>query len=393
MILKLKTTLEGIGQRQITLAKHLKISSSAVSLLINHQQWPRTLDQADLRARVEDFLSKHGADEVAVNTAFEEAEPERCNAPAPAHPTKKAKDDQECEPMLLRKQVLLPETKRAFQIFRDPFDDLQSVDDMYVSPDIRYIRESMYQVARHDGFLAVVGESGAGKSTLRRDLINRLAAEGAPVLVIEPYVIAMEDKGEKGKALRTAHIADAIVDTVAPLERPKSNPEARFRQMHRALKNSYESGFRHVLIIEEAHSMPTSTLKHLKRLRELESGFTKLISIILIGQTELMVKLSERNAEVREVVQRIEVAELKPVNPARLDEFLQFRLGRVNKKLEEVIDPSGVQAIAERLATAGRDTQRNLLYPLAIGNLVVAAMNLAVRVGEPLVTASVIQEV
>lgn len=393
MILKLKTTLEGIGQRQITLAKALNISGSAVSLLINHQQWPRTLDQADLRARVERFLAEHGADEMAVNSAFEEAEPERCNALAPAHPTKKAKDDQECEPMLLRKQVLLPETKRAFQIFRDPFDDLQSVDDMYVSPDIRYIRESMYQVARHDGFLAVVGESGAGKSTLRRDLINRLAAEGAPVLVIEPYVIAMEDKGEKGKALRTAHIADAIVDTVAPLERPKSNPEARFRQMHRALKNSYESGFRHVLIIEEAHSMPTSTLKHLKRLRELESGFTKLISIILIGQTELMVKLSERNAEVREVVQRIEVAELKPVNAARLDEFLQFRLGRVNKKLEEVIDPSGVQAIAERLATAGRDTQRSLLYPLAIGNLVVAAMNLAVRVGEPLVTASVIQEV
>jgi type II secretory pathway predicted ATPase ExeA len=393
MMLKLKPTLEDIGQRQITLAKHLKISSSAISLLINHQQWPRTLDQADLRARIGAFLKEHGADEVAVNTAFEEAEPECANTPAPAHPTKKAKDDQECEPMLLRKQVLLPETKRAFEIFRDPFDDLQSAEDMYVSPDIRYIRESMYQVARHDGFLAVVGESGAGKSTLRRDLINRLAAEGAPVLVIEPYVIAMEDKGEKGKALRTAHIADAIVDTVAPLERPKSNPEARFRQMHRALKNSYESGFRHVLIIEEAHSMPTSTLKHLKRLRELESGFTKLISIILIGQTELMVKLSERNAEVREVVQRIEVAELKPVTAARLDEFLQFRLARVNKRLEDVIDPSGVQAIAERLSNAGRDSQRSLLYPLAIGNLVVAAMNLAARVGEPLVTAGVVQEV
>ena len=392
-MLKLKPTLEDIGQRQITLAKHLKISSSAISLLINHQQWPRTLDQADLRARIGAFLKEHGADEVAVNTAFEEAEPECANTPTPAHPTKKAKDDQECEPMLLRKQVLLPETKRAFEIFRDPFDDLQSADDMYVSPDIRYIRESMYQVARHDGFLAVVGESGAGKSTLRRDLINRLAAEGAPVLVIEPYVIAMEDKGEKGKALRTAHIADAIVDTVAPLERPKSNPEARFRQMHRALKNSYESGFRHVLIIEEAHSMPTSTLKHLKRLRELESGFTKLISIILIGQTELMVKLSERNAEVREVVQRIEVAELKPVTAARLEEFLQFRLARVNKRLEDVIDPSGVQAIAERLSDAGRDSQRSLLYPLAIGNLVVAAMNLAARVGEPLVTAGVVQEV
>ena len=335
-------------------------------------------------------MKEHGANDIAVNTAFEEAEPERANALTPAIPTKKTKDDQECEPMLLRKQVLLPETRMAFGLFRNPFDDLQSVEDMYVSPDIRYIRESMYQVARHDGFLAVVGESGAGKSTLRRDLINRLNAESAPVLVIEPYVLAMEDKGEKGKALRTSHIADAIVDIVAPLERPKSNPEARFRQMHRALKNSYEAGFRHVLIIEEAHSMPISTLKHLKRLRELESGFTKLVSIILIGQTELMVKLSERNAEVREVVQRIEVAELLPVNAASLDKFLEFRLARVGKRLGEVIDPTGVQEIAERLTNAGRDTKRSLLYPLAIGNLMVAAMNLATSVGEPLITADVV---
>lgn len=392
-MLNLKYALADLGQRQIKLAQHLSVSSAAVSLLINHKQWPRTLDQADLRKRIEEFLKEKGANDLAVNTAFEEAEPERANAQAPAVPTQKAKDDQECETMLLRKQVLLPETKRAFALFRDPFDDLQSVEDMYVNPDIRYIRESMYQVARHDGFLAVVGESGAGKSTLRRDLVNRLNAEGAPVLVIEPYVLAMEDKGEKGKALRTSHIADAIVDTVAPLERPKSNPEARFRQMHRALKNSYESGFRHVLIIEEAHSMPISTLKHLKRLRELESGFTKLVSIILIGQSELLVKLSERNPEVREVVQRIEIAELMPVTAARLDEFLAFRLSRAGKKLEEVIDAKGVHAIAERLTKAGRDNQRSLLYPLAIGNLMVAAMNLATSTGETRITEDVVKAV
>lgn len=392
-MLNLKHTLADLGVRQIKLAQHLSVSSAAVSLLINHKQWPRTLDAADLRSRIEGFLKQKGANDLAVNTAFEEAEPERANAQAPAHPTKKAKDDQECETMLLRKQVLLPDTKRAFSIFRDPFEDLQSADDMYVSPDIRYIREAMYQVARHDGFLAVIGESGAGKSTLRRDLINRLRSEGAPVLVIEPYVIAMEDRGDKGKALKTPHIAEAIVDTVTPLERPKSNPEARFRQMHRALKNSYESGYRHVLIIEEAHCLPIATLKHLKRLRELETGFTKLLSIILIGQSELMVKLSERNAEVREVVQRIEIAELLPVTANKLEEFLAFRLGRASKKLNEVIDAGGIQALAERLTKTSRDGQHSLLYPLAIGNLMVAAMNLAARIGEPVVTADVVREV
>lgn len=392
-MLKLKNTLAELDQRQMALAKHLGVSSATVSLLINHKQWPRTIDPTDLRTRVEGFLRLSGANDIAVNTAFEEVEPERANAQAPANPTKKSKSDQECEPMLLRKQVLLPDTKRAFGIFRDPFEDLQCAEDMYVSPDIRYIRESMYQAARHDGFLAIVGESGAGKSTLRRDLINRLRAEDAPVIVIEPYVLAMEDRGDKGKALKTPHIAEAIVDTITPLERPKSNPEARFRQMHRALKNSYESGYRHVLIIEEAHSLPIATLKHLKRLRELESGFTKLLSIILIGQSELKVKLSERNAEVREVVQRIEVAELQPVTAARLDEFLAFRLGRAGKKLDEVISAKGIEALAERLIATSRDRQQSLLYPLAIGNMMVAAMNLAARVGESLVTDEIVREV
>lgn len=294
--------------------------------------------------------------------------------------------------MLLPKQPLLPATKKTFGLFRDPFDELQSAEDMYISPDIRYIRESMYQVAKHDGFLAVIGESGAGKSTLRRDLVNRLMAENAPVILIEPYVLAMEDNDTKGKTLKSTHIAEAIMAAVAPLEKPKSSPEARFAQLHQALKASHAAGFRHVLIIEEAHSLPIPTLKQLKRLRELELGFTKLVSIILIGQPELAVKLSPRNGEVREVVQRIEVAELQPVPVGAVEKHLEFRFGRVNKLLAEVMSPCGVQALIERLSTSGRD-KTSQLYPLAIGNLVVAALNLAAELGEPLVTRDVVKGV
>ncbi|MFF6557883.1 ATP-binding protein, partial [Pseudomonas aeruginosa] len=102
---------------------------------------------------------------------------------------------------LMRKQVLLPATKKAFDIRRDPFDELQSADDIFINADIRYVREAMHQVAMHDGFLAVIGESGAGKSTLRRDLEHRL--EGTPVTVIQPYVLGMEDNDTKGKPLKS----------------------------------------------------------------------------------------------------------------------------------------------------------------------------------------------
>lgn len=393
-MLKLKDVLATIKASQADLARAVELSQAAIAQLINHNQWPKSLDQAALQDRIETFLAQRGANLAAIGAAFEEMEPRRANAEAPASPPENDQvNEQECEPMLMAKQVLTPAARKQFGLFRDPLDELQDADDMYVSPDIRYVRESMYQVARHDGFMAVIAESGAGKSTLRRDLRNRLEAENAPVLVIEPYILAMEDNDTKGKTLKSTHIAEAIMTAVAPLEKTKSSPEARFGQMHNALKTSHAAGNRHLLIIEEAHSLPIPTLKQLKRLRELEvGGFTKLISIILIGQPELAIKLSPRNGEVREVAQRIEIVTVPPIPTNAVEQHLAFRFGRLQKPLQEVISECGVRAIVERLSTSGRD-KTSQLYPLALGNLVKAAMNLATQIGEPLVTADVVKGV
>lgn len=294
--------------------------------------------------------------------------------------------------MLMPKQPLLPATKQAFELYIDPFDELRAAEDMYVTQDMRYVREAMYVTARHDGFLAVIGESGAGKSGLRKDLEQRLAREGSPIIVIKPHVLGSEDSEVKGKPMKSLHIAEAIMTAIAPLETPKSSPQARFTQVETALKASNSAGQRHLLIIEEAHSLSIPLLKHLKRYRELEDGFTKLISIILIGQPELAVKLSPRNAEVREVAQRIEITWLRPLPVNQVEAHLVHRLGRANKKLGDVMEDGAVQALIERLSTSGKD-KTSQLYPLAIANLVKAAMNLAVQIGEPRVTADVVREV
>ena len=120
---------------------------------------------------------------------------------------------------------LFPATRRHFGLFRDPFtDDVTESDDVFCTPDIRYVREAMWQTARHGGFLAVVGESGAGKSTLRRDLIDRIQTEAAPVLVVEPYVLGMEENDNAGKTLKAGpHRRGHPVDR-RPAGRPKSSP-------------------------------------------------------------------------------------------------------------------------------------------------------------------------
>ena len=396
-MLKLKSTLELMEQKQADLARSLQLSPATIAQLINHGQWPKSLDRDDLEQRIRDWLLSNGAANDAIDDVFEEVKVDQpCANTADPQPqaVNNQENNQESEPMLKRKQTLMPAARKAFALLRDPFDDLTCADDMYVSQDIRYVRECTYQVARHDGFLAVVGESGAGKSTLRRELVARLEAEDAPVVVIEPYVLAMEDNDQKGKTLKSAHIAESIMAVVNPTEMPKSSPEARFRQMHRALLASAESGMRHLLIIEEAHSLPIPTLKHLKRLRELERGFSKLLNIVLIGQPELLSKkLHERNPELREVVQRIQVVELEPVPLAELETFLRFRFGRVGVDLEKVIDAEGIRAIGERLQHNVGNKTLSVLYPLAIGNLMIAAMNLAADLGEQVVTGHIVMEV
>lgn len=403
--LNLKTMLVELGIKQADLAAAMGIARPTLGALINHGQWPRSIEQNPLVQKARKFLKERGVSGQALSTAFEEEkvlEPCANTAPAvslddPSTTDELLKDDA----MLLRKQGLAPAAKKHFGLFRDPLaDEMASHEDVFVSPDIRFVREGMWQTARHGGFIAVVGESGSGKSTLRKDLIDRINRESQRVIVIEPYVLGMEDNDSKGKTLKAGHIAEAILAAVAPLESVKSSPEARFRQVHRVLRDSRRGGNQHVLLIEEAHGLPIATLKHLKRFFELEDGFTKLISIVLIGQSELRTKLSENDPNVREVVQRCEVIELAPLD-SRLEEYLKFKFERAGKPLAEVIDEKGIDMIRARLTTTREqlgarrgDTKAvSLLYPLAVNNLLTACMNLAADLGAPRVSADVVKEV
>lgn len=436
-MLKLKNVLLKAGCKQADLAKALNVSQATVAQIVNHGEWPKSLDELDLQERICDFLGAKGVAPAELASVFEEVDPadvrERISAflaeigapqgisaadlasvleakvsepravladtAARSVPkSKPATESNQEESMLLRKQTLYPAARKHFGLFRDPFqDDIQSHEDMYVSPDIRYIREAMFQTAKHGGLLAVVAESGAGKTTLMRDLEDRIVRENQPILLIKPYVLAMEDNDQKGKTLKATHIAEALMAAVAPLEKPKSSPEARFAQLHKALRESHTAGYRHCLVIDEAHSLPIPTIKHLKRFFELELGFKKLLSIILIGQPELKAKLSERNQDVREVVQRCEMVELAPLDGGRLDEYLKFKFDRLGKPIGEVIDPSGIDALRAKLTITSTRRDRpetvSLLYPLAVGNLLTACMNLAAEIGVPTVTADVVKGV
>lgn len=383
----LKTLIEDSGHSQAEIAKAVGMASPTFNLLVNKGQFPKR--RPDAQQCITDLLIEKGISPSDIASAF--ALLRTTSTATTIEPI------QEEEVMLLAKQSLSPQAKKTFGILNNPFtSEVQSHDQLYVNEDINYVRQALYQTAKTGGFIAVSGESGSGKSTLRLDLEDRIQRERLPIIMIEPYIIGTEDNDIKGKTLKSGHIAEAIIDTISKgQDRPLRSAEARFRQVHNLLKESALAGNSHVILIEEAHSLPIPTLKHLKRFFELKSGFKNLVSIILIGQNELANKLSERNPNVREVVQRCENITLEPLTQTGLEQYLQHRIKPTGKKLSDFITEDGVYAIAERLTQANGSgkTVRSMLYPLAVGNLITGAMNACGVVGAPIIDRGVIMGV
>ena len=388
----LKQLLKQNGIAQSSLCKPLGVSTATVNLFVNHGQRPKK-NPEQFQSLFTEILEAKGiaADQIqqALKTASSTENDQALTLDA-ATPLEE-------QLMLLRKQTLTPAAKKNFKLFKNIFtENIRSSSELFNNGDINYVRESMWQAAKgNSSFIAVVGQSGAGKTTLHRELNDRIEREREPTIVIEPYPTGMEDNDLKGKTLKASHIAESILATLAPSTNAKRSPEARFRQIHNLLKESSRAGHHHLLIIEEAHSLPIPTLKHLKRFLELENGFTPLLSIILIGQDELKIKLAENNPEVREVVQRCEIVTLEPFTQTTLVDYLQHRCKAADRNLSDFIDESGLDAISTKLTrNVGRKNQHeSLLYPLAVGNLITGAMNVAAELGAPVITGDLVMEV
>lgn len=367
------------------LAEELGMAASAVTQLLNHGTLPKRR-WSEIRERLLTLAEEHGASREETESALKELEQQ----PAPAPDTTA---EQEEEPMILRKQTLTMQARQAFQLVRNPFADPGNSADVYMSPGIRFIRETLYQAATGGGFLALVGESGSGKSTLKDEMVTRIHEENLPVIVIEPYTLAMAATESQGKPLRSSHIAEAIISTVQPGASIPSSPEMRFRRLHEILKASHTAGMRHCLIIEEAHDLHRHTLKSLKRFHELKDGLSRLLSIILIGQTELEKKLRVTDASVREVVQRCEVVHLPAVDDP--GDYIRHRFEHVGADFRTAFSEDGLKEMRAKL-TVSPDRQGDgvyMGYPLMIGNLAIAALNLAAGIGEKQVTADVVRMV
>lgn len=394
----LQPVLREHGITQSEFARAIGLSATAVCRLVVHGEWPaRRADE--VRKRALDYLKSRNVGMAHLRSLVLFPASKKL-APPGSHPGEAAPEaplstePQEKEPMLLRNETLTKEARKHFKLLRNPFvDDIQSRADVFASQHGRYVRAALLDASINHGFIAIVGESGSGKSTLREDLEERIREERRPIIVIKPYVLAMEPNDTRGKPMKAGQIAESIARTLAPNVQLKSSPDARYRQVHELLKGSRAAGYSHLLVIEEAHRMPLTTLKHLKNFMELKDGLRRLLGVALIGQPELRLLLSEQNPEVREIVQRCEQIAMEPLDND-LDGYLAHKFERIGIKLGDVFEADALDAIRARLISMPRGGRAadaiSVCYPLVVNNLVCRALNAAALTGFPKVDAQVI---
>jgi type II secretory pathway predicted ATPase ExeA len=93
---------------------------------------------------------------------------------------------------------------------------------------------------------------------------------------------------------------------------------------------------------------------------------------------------------MREVIRRIQVAEIKGLN-GNLKDYLALKFKRVGGKLEEIFSAEALQAMSSRLTKEDRHNRKlSHCFPLVLNNLAARCMNRAYEIGESLITAEIV---
>jgi general secretion pathway protein A len=190
-----------------------------------------------------------------------------------------------------------------------------------LTPDPKYL----YLSARHTeafahlefgrrergGFIVITGEVGTGKTTLARYFLSRLDPKTATAFVLYP-------------ALSGAELLRTILDDLhVPAE--GTSMKDSVDALHRFLLQARREDRDVVLLIDEAQDLSTEVLEQVRLISNLETDTEKLITIVLMGQSELHEMLSRR--ELRQLAQRITARyHLAPLDEAGAADYIRHRL-------------------------------------------------------------------
>jgi general secretion pathway protein A len=171
----------------------------------------------------------------------------------------------------------------------------------------------IYGIWQKKGFIAMTGEVGTGKTTLIHYLLNKLSGveHTKTAFLFNPklpvndfFAYILKDLGVNGHGSTKGDYVHAL---------------------YQELLQAYQKGQRVVLFVDEAQGLSPELLEEIRLLSNLETGKSKLLQIVLIGQPELNKTLLK--PEFRQLRQRINMRyHLQPLSEKETKEYIQKSL-------------------------------------------------------------------
>lgn len=202
----------------------------------------------------------------------------------------------------------------------------------------------LYAVTQEEGIVKVTGEVGSGKTMLCRMLLDRLPTNIETLYIAQPTLTSDE-------------VLDALADELG-LDTSTEGTRRRLLQIQEALVRRFTEGRRVVVLIDEAHAMPSTTLETVRLLSNLETRQEKLLQLVLFGQPELDAHLAE--TILRPLKERItHHFVLPPLRDRDIPAYLDFRLRAVGYQGTTPFSPAAQRRIAR--ISAGLTRRINIL--------------------------------
>jgi type II secretory pathway predicted ATPase ExeA len=129
--------------------------------------------------------------------------------------------------------------------------------------------------------ILLTGEVGCGKTTLTRALMGSLGGKYRVILIINPRLTAVQ-------FLRT-------VAKRFDIDVPYNYKDNLLDAIYEKVYQDYEAGITPVIIIDEAQLIPNkNTFEEIRLLTNFQLDCTNLLSLILVGQTDLRKRLNRK---------------------------------------------------------------------------------------------------
>ena len=190
-----------------------------------------------------------------------------------------------------------------------------------LSPDPRYLfyshwhkealSQMIYAITQQHGSMVLTGDVGTGKTTWINALLHCLP-KNLSICKINHTILSP-------KALIQIICREFGIDI-----KNKSQVELTF-ELHEYLESNHRAGKKSILILDEAQNLGENVLEEIRLLSNFEAEQEKFLQIILVGQPELDVKLS--NMKLRQLLERVSFKfRLERLNLEETRSYINLRL-------------------------------------------------------------------